>query len=625
MSKLSLGIGSIVYYRGVKFKIVKFIDVKSVLVESQDDNHKLIAPILELLGGPPSLSINSRHDIFGISDDVWEIAKNRLEIIKPLLEIAESRSEKQVEDRALEFNIHKTTLYRWIQKYEASNILSSLIPYHLLKGAPGKLRIREEVELIVSKTIEDLYLGVQKLTVRKVYTAIVQRCKNARLIPPHENTVRARIKLLADKRVMAAREGKGIADRKYRNTDGVFPEGVCPLDVIQIDHTPMDIMVVDEKYRQSIGRPYLTLAIDVFSRMIAGFYISLEEPSYFSVAQCLSCSILPKDALLRSLNISGYWNLWGVPRSIHMDNASEFRGKELQRVCDQYGITIAWRPVARPQFGGHIERLIGTFMREMHVLPGTTFANIVQRGEYKPEKEAAMTIVELETYVVEFIVNVYHKRMHTGINDVPEHRYEAGLFGNDTTPGRGLPDKIENEDKFRISLLPTIERTIQRSGVKVDKIAYYSDALRRWIKVKENNRARLFIFKRDPRDISVIWFFDPELKEYFPIPYRNVTYPPISMWDLRMAQRYLEEKNLPDIDEDSIFKAYAKMQQISDEAIKKTKVTRKFEESKKNMMRHKKRETVSNPSNDKKVITIKESSLDEMFDGVEAFEEVEII
>ena len=165
---------------------------------------------------------------------------------------------------------------------------------------------------------------------------------------------------------MKYRESARLADRKYRNTDGMFPAGKYPLDFVQIDHTPMDIIVVDEVYGKPIGRPYLTIGIDVYSRMITGFFISLDEPSYFSVAQCLTQSILPKEKYLRSLEIPGSWNLWGIPKTIGLDNASEFRGKDLQRACEYHGIEINWRPVARPQFGGHIERLIGTTMGEVH-------------------------------------------------------------------------------------------------------------------------------------------------------------------------------------------------------------------------------------------------------------------
>ena len=36
---------------------------------------------------------------------------------------------------------------------------------------------------------------------------------------------------------------------------------------------------------------------------------------------------------------------------------------------------MIWRPPGTPHFGGHIERLIGTQMGAVHLLPGTTFSN----------------------------------------------------------------------------------------------------------------------------------------------------------------------------------------------------------------------------------------------------------
>lgn len=43
------------------------------------------------------------------------------------------------------------------------------------------------------------------------------------------------------------------------------------LDVVQIDHTRVDAIVVDETHRLPIGRPWLTLAVDVATRVVVGF------------------------------------------------------------------------------------------------------------------------------------------------------------------------------------------------------------------------------------------------------------------------------------------------------------------------------------------------------------------
>lgn len=166
---------------------------------------------------------------------------------------------------------------------------------------------------------------------------------------------------------------------------------------------------------------FLTVAIDVYSRMITGFFISLDSPSYFSVSQCLTQALLQKDKLLRSIEVEGEWNIWGIPKTIGLDNAGEFRGYEMQRACENYGIELNWRPVARPQYGAHIERLIGTSMKEVHTLPGTTFSNIKERGEYNSDKYAQFTLQELEQWYTEFIINVYHKDFTTALTQLQKN------------------------------------------------------------------------------------------------------------------------------------------------------------------------------------------------------------
>jgi putative transposase len=176
---------------------------------------------------------------------------------------------------------------------------------------------------------------------------------------------------------------------------GKFPEVKLPLDVIQIDHTKVDVILVDEETREEIGRPFITVAIDMYSRMIYGFYISLNAPSYFSVGQCFLNAVLPKDDFLNQHGIKGEWPVYGLPRKIHMDNGKDFTSISLHSFCSEFGIEDIYRPVARPEFGGAVERVIGTFMKKTHELPGSTFSNIFEKGKYKSGKKAAVTISKL--------------------------------------------------------------------------------------------------------------------------------------------------------------------------------------------------------------------------------------
>jgi hypothetical protein len=69
-----------------------------------------------------------------------------------------------------------------------------------------------------------------------------------------------------------------------------------------------------------------------------------------------------------------------------------FRCQSVRRGCDEYDIKKIFRPIARPHFGGHIERLIGNLMGRVHFLPGTTSSSVAARGSDDPKNTATMTI-----------------------------------------------------------------------------------------------------------------------------------------------------------------------------------------------------------------------------------------
>ena len=184
-----------------------------------------------------------------------------------------------------------------------------------------------------------------------------------------------------------------------------------PLEIVQIDHTQVDIIVVDEQSRKEIGRPWITLAVDVLTRMVTGFYLALEPPSVASIGLCLLHAVYDKASWVAERDIDAPWPVSGLPGALHADNGSDFRSRAFVRACRNQGIEVVWRLPGKPHFGGDIERLIGTQMGAVHLLPGTTFSNPGERGSYRSSKAARMTLRELERWIGWEIAGHYHQRI----------------------------------------------------------------------------------------------------------------------------------------------------------------------------------------------------------------------
>lgn len=565
---------------GKQYYIIHIVSLETVICKDEETGQICHLNIKNLSLTPTSQTqkdcktLPENENILLVADKQWEEANRRYNIIRPLLECSH-RTALIVSEQAYQQGVSIMTIYRWIKAFESTGRISSLIDQR--NGGKGKSRLEDEVEIIIQATIKDFFLTMQKRSVQKTCVEVITRCRNAKLPLPSFNTVRNRIGQITGETKLKQRESAKKAYEQFAPQIGKFPGADWPLAVIQIDHTLVDIILVDEVYRLPIGRPYITLAIDVFSRMVAGIYISFDSPSALSVGLCIVHAILPKDKWLAKFGLTTSWPLWGIMRKIHVDNAKEFRGEMLKRACQEYGIDIEWRPVRRPQYGAHIESLLGTFLEEIHSLPGTTFSNPQKRGEYNSENNAAMTLREFEEWLINYITGVYHQKIHTSLKTSPIKQYEKGIFGTEDMLGIGLPNIIVDEERLRLDFMPYVERTVQTYGVIIDRIYYYSDTLRRYINStlpESLKRKRKFLFKRDPRDISVIYFYDPEIKQYYSVPYRDISHPPISIWELRKINNHLEKEGKTNIDEDLIFETYKRMREVEEKAIRDSKTVR---------------------------------------------------
>ena len=469
----------------------------------------------------------------------------------------------RTEAAAQALGLSARSVRRLVVRYKTSAQTTSLLAHQ--RGPHKRLRrLGADRERLIDAAIDQFYLVRPRKPMEEVYREVVRRCREQHWVAPARDTVISRIRALDARLVARRRLGAKSAEPVALSTPGML-EATEALELVQMDHTLADVMIVDSDHRRSIGRPWLSLAIDVATRAVLGFHVGLEAPSALAVALCIEHASLPK-MRLSALASEAPWVMFGIPRTIHVDNGAEFHGEALTRGCAEYGIQLTHRPVARPRFGAHIERLIGTMMGRVHLLPGSTDSSPPRRGNYKSEEEARLTLAEFSEWLRLEIAGRYHHSVHRILGTTPAAAWAQSM-------ARGtLPVLPADPSRFVIGFLPIVHRKLQRNGLYFERIRYWADVLPSLAQPRES-----LLVRYDPRNLSRLYVLTPN-KSYQAIPYADVRRPPITLAELRFAHASLRKEAKGSISEEQIFAMHERQNAIVTDATKATKAARRRKE-----------------------------------------------
>ncbi len=497
-------------------------------------------------------------------EEAWAIASERAGVIRDLLARNKGRLPGEAAAAAAsELGVSRAGLYRLIARYKSTRVTSSLLPPR--RGRPkGSFSLDRKREIIIAEEIDSFFLRAERPRLSDLCDRIGARCHEIGIRPPNWRTIHARVRQIEAKRKARRRhDAVGVAALTPVPGELVAER---PLDLVQIDHTPVDVIVVDPENRQSVKRPWLTLAIDVHSRMVLGYHLSLHAPSALSVGLCLLTAVFDKSALLAEKGIDVAWPSGGLPRALLVDNGPDFHSRAFIRGCREHGIRVEWRPPGSPHYGGHIERLIGTQMGAVRVLPGSTGNSVSDKQGRDATSRAALTLRELERWLLLEIAGKYHHKIHASLHRPPIAVWRE-LSG---TIALRLP---EDRLKFWVSFLPEERRQLRRDGVHLFGIRYWSSALAQDVgKVSQ----RLTI-RYDPRDLSRVFVRRPN-GHFVEARYRMLGRPPIALWERNAAMQALKEKGRREYNEDVVFETVIEQRAIEDEAAHKSARARRNRE-----------------------------------------------
>jgi putative transposase len=202
------------------------------------------------------------------------------------------------------------------------------------------------------------------------------------------------------------------------------------------------------------------------------------------------------------------WPWHGLPQQVFVDNAGEWYGKSVEHVRLQVGLDIEFQPVDKPEYKGRIERWFQTFETGCFAwMPGKTFSNVVQKGDYDAESMAVVDIEELRRLVTSWIILEYNHGYHDNLKDYPSRVWLEGAKELDPT----LPGKRSDLDVLDHVVK---ERQVNAKGLRFRNIYYHSDYLQALL-YREGTRSVRFLV--NPDDISEVRVQDPTTGEYFAV------------------------------------------------------------------------------------------------------------
>ncbi|MDO9006078.1 MAG: DDE-type integrase/transposase/recombinase [Aquabacterium sp.] len=565
--------GTVVCWEGQEWIVADLQGLESAELEAIANSSRAVAPVTEL---QPRRTYRIERNLQEIHELEWRDALQILDALRPVLSAQRHEKKQAIEAAAARLQKSTVAIYKYLQKWTQHRRASAFLRKQ--RSDKGTRKLAEETIDAIEQVISDFYTKPERPSITETWYEIRSKCLKTETIAPSLSTVVRMIKQQDPRRIMTGRFGPKAAKEKYEPLRGSFPDASFPLAVVQIDHTPIDIILVDERDRKPIGRGYLTSVIDVCTRVVVGFCVSLDAPGSLAAALAVAHAVLPKDKWLDERGLEAPWPVWGIPRKIHTDNGKDFRGIALTRGCAEHDIILEHRPKGQPQYGGHVESSMRTFMKATQRLKGTTFSNVIQKLDYDSEGKAVMTMAEYERWLTIFITYRYHHKKHRSTGYPPIKLYEKHLAGDNEYPGIGLPPLIANPRRLMLDFFPHFQPTVQVSGIVRDHIHYWDDQLRRRVverDPKDPTKSRKFTVAFDPRDLSRIYFFDPDLNDYIEIPYSDRSRPPISDWELRAVTNEINKDPQRKPNEDMIFEGIRLMREQEESAEKETKKARR--------------------------------------------------
>ena len=390
-------------------------------------------------------------------------ALERFTIIRPALEEGVSRAQV-----ARTYQIAPSTVQLWIKRYREKGLAG--LANNVARSDKGKSRKLPETAI---QLIEGLALQTPPRSMAAIHRQVATIAKEQGWKLPSYDRVRHIIKGLDPALVTFAHQGAAAYREEF---DLLYRREATHSNAMwQVDHTPLDIVLLDEAGKPA--RPWLTVIEDDYSRAIASFRLTYQEPTALTTALALRQAIWRKE--------DSHWHICGIPSVFYTDHGSDFTSKHMEQVAADLGIELIFSEKGVPRGRGKIER----FFRSVNELFLQDVPGYAPKGY---QAEAQLELSAFEQQFRTWLLSDYQHRVHSETKCKPAECWEAGGF----VPR--MPDSAEQLDLLLLTVAKT--RRVQQDGIRFQNYRYIDTTLAAYVKEE-------VLIRYDPVDLAEIHVF----------------------------------------------------------------------------------------------------------------------
>ena len=394
--------------------------------------------------------------------------------------------------------IPSRTLRRWVAAYRAAERELGSGYLGLLPRPPsGNVtpRLPTESRALMDEFITTDYENVKQKTMYASWIGLKLACEQRGILTPSLKTFCLAVRLRPEFERSVKRQGHRAAyahEDFYWELEPTTPRhGDRPFEIGHIDHTELDVETVCSRTGRVLGRPWLTLLSDAFSRRILALYLTFDPPSY------RSCMMVLRECVHRYARL---------PQIIVVDGGKDFQSVYFETLLARYECMKKTRPAAKPRFGSVCERLFQTANTQfIHNLKGNTQITRLARQmtqSVNPKRQAVWPFEELHRRLTEYAYEVYDTLHHPALGQSPRAAYDDAIARTGQRPHR----LIAYDREFLVHTLPTTAKGTAKvapgRGIKIHNLYYWSDAFR----VPDIEKRRVSI-RYDPFDAGTAYAF----------------------------------------------------------------------------------------------------------------------